>query len=176
MPGEHGSQGVGRPSSELDVPGLHEMQLLGVGDASVGEYFPAPQGVQEKEPVEEEYSPLGQSEQVSSEVAATESLYLPELQSVQVQVEDAEEVEYWPLRQSEHVPSEVADVELLNLPAMQEEQAEDAGEEEYWPWRQPTHADDDVAPSFGLLVPLRQSKQVASEVAAVELLNLPALQ
>jgi len=174
VPGEHGSQGVDRTSSELDVPGGHEMQSLGVRDAPVREYFPAPQGVQEKEPVEVEYSPLGQSEQVPSEVAATESLYLPELQSVQV--EDAEEGEYWPLRQSEHVSSEVADVELLNLPAMQEEQAEDAGEEEYWPWRQPTHADDDVAPSFGLLVPLRQSKQVASEVAAVELLNLPALQ
>ena len=50
MPGEHGSQGVDRTSSELDVPGGHEMQSLGVGDARVVEYFPAPQEVQEEKP------------------------------------------------------------------------------------------------------------------------------
>ena len=54
MPGEHCSQGVDLTSSELDIPGGHEMQSLGVRDASVSEYLPAPQGVQEEEPVEEE--------------------------------------------------------------------------------------------------------------------------
>jgi len=54
VPGEHGTHSVDRNSSELDVPGLHEMQSLGVGDAEVGEYFPAPQGVQEEKPVESE--------------------------------------------------------------------------------------------------------------------------
>ena len=54
MPGEHDSHSVDRTSSELDVPGLHEMQSLGVRDAPVGEYFPAPQGVQKEKPVESE--------------------------------------------------------------------------------------------------------------------------
>ena len=117
---------------------------------------------------------MGQSEQVSSEVAATELLYWPGRQKIQV--EDAEEGEYWPLRQSEHVSSEVADVEALYLPAPQSVQLEDAGEEEYWPWRQPTHADEDVSPSCGLLVPAGQSEQASSEVADIELLYLPEIQ
>ena len=168
MPGEHDSHSVDRPSSELDEPGGHKMQLLGVGDARVVEYFPAPQGVQEEEPVEEEYSPLGQSEQVSSEVAATELLYLPDTQKIQV--EDALK-EYWPSRQSEQVSSEVAATELLYLPERQRVQLEDPGGEKV-PARQIAH---EVDPPLDENVPASHSEQVLEELAPVVSENFPAV-
>jgi hypothetical protein len=46
VPAVHGSHGVPRFWFELAVPVEHEIQLLGVSDALVGEYLPDPQAVQ----------------------------------------------------------------------------------------------------------------------------------
>ena len=119
MPAAQGLQGDAR-MWELDaVPAAHEMQSLGVVEASVSEYIPAPQEVQSAAPESLTCVPRAQSEHAT------------------VALVDAKR----PAGQSVHTEGVLAPVAAEYFPEEHSVQLAEEGESEYSPGEQSVHAD-----------------------------------